>query len=100
MSIFKKLRTRSQERENHLRELKRGQLFLKIKEVIVKEIKVEDKEQIKLTTRFKEDLSIDSLETIELTMGLEDAFGIELPDEDVEKMFTIQDVIDYLEKKV
>lgn len=97
-SIFKKLKARKQEKLNHLRRIKREELFQKVRAVVCKELDIEDKETVKLTSRFKEDLGVDSLSTIELTMGLEDAFQIELPDEQVEKSLTVGDVVDYLEK--
>ncbi|MBI5144790.1 MAG: acyl carrier protein [Candidatus Omnitrophica bacterium] len=100
MSIFKKFLTRKQEKLNHRRQLRRDELFLGIREVVAKELKVEDKEKIKPTSRFKEDLNVDSLSTIELIMGLEDEFGIEILDEEAEKLLTIEDAIDYLEKKI
>ena len=57
--------------------------------------KVED---IKLDSRLVEDLGADSLDVVELIMTFEDEFGISLPDEEVEKMKTIKDVITYIEK--
>ena len=47
-----------------------------------------------------EDLGADSLDTVELTMSLEDEFGIEIPDEDAEKVKTVKDVIEYVDSKV
>ena len=57
--------------------------------------KVED---IKLNSRLVEDLGADSLDVVELIMTFEDEFGVSLPDEEVEKMKTIKDVITYIEK--
>ncbi len=57
--------------------------------------KVED---IKLDSRLVEDLGADSLDVVELIMSFEDEFGVSLPDEEVEKMKTIKDVITYIEK--
>ena len=57
--------------------------------------KVED---IKLDSRLVEDLGADSLDVVELIMTFEDEFGVSLPDEEVEKMKTIKDVIAYIEK--
>lgn len=100
MAFFKKFIAKKQEQLNQKREANREELFLKIRDVVAKELKIEDKEKIKPTSRFKEDLNVDSLDTIELIMGLEDAFNLEIDDESAEKMLTVQDVIDYLEKKV
>ena len=55
-------------------------------------------EEIKLTSRLVEDLGADSLDVVELIMTFEDEFGVSLPDEEVEKMKTIKDVITYIEK--
>ena len=57
--------------------------------------KVED---IKLDSKLVEDLGADSLDVVELIMSFEDEFGVSLPDEEVEKMKTIKDVITYIEK--
>lgn len=100
MSIFKKFITKRQEQLNQKRQVNREELFLKIRDVVAKELNIEDKDKIKPNSRFKEDLNVDSLDTIELIMGLENAFNLEIDDESAEKMLTIQDVIDYLEKKI
>jgi acyl carrier protein len=48
---------------------------------------------------FVDDLGADSLDTVELVMAFEEEFGIEIPDEDAEKIKTVQDAIDYIQKK-
>ena len=55
---------------------------------------------INLNSRLVEDLGADSLDIVELIMAFEDEFGISLPDEEVEKMKTIKDVISYIDQKV
>ncbi len=50
--------------------------------------------------RFKEDLKADSLDTVELTFALEDAFGIEIPDKDCARLHTVGSVIDYLSARL
>ena len=47
---------------------------------------------------FVEDLGADSLDRVELIMAFEEAFGLEIPDEDAEKIATVQDAVDYIEK--
>lgn len=56
------------------------------------------KEQINLTSRLVEDLGADSLDVVELIMSFEDEFGVSLPDEDVAKLKTVGDIIDYIKK--
>ena len=53
--------------------------------------------KVKLETSFVDDLNLDSLDTVELMMKMEDEFGVEIPEEDAEKLKTVQDVVSYLE---
>ena len=56
-------------------------------------------EEVTDAASFIEDLGADSLDTVELVMALEEEFGIEIPDEDAEKMITVGDSIKYIEQK-
>ena len=56
-------------------------------------------EEVTDTASFIEDLGADSLDTVELVMALEEEFGIEIPDEDAEKMITVGDAIKYIDTK-
>ncbi len=56
-------------------------------------------EEVTDSASFIEDLGADSLDTVELVMALEEEFGIEIPDEDAEKMVTVGDSIKYIEQK-
>jgi len=96
VSIFKRLIAKRKERLNQ----KRQELFFKVRDIVVKLLKIQNPEKIKPDTRFKEDLNIDSLDALELMMELESVFGFEIPDEDAEKMLTVEDVINYFEKRV
>jgi acyl carrier protein len=69
----------------------------KVKQIIVEQLGVEDSEIIP-TASFVDDLGADSLDTVELVMAFEEAFEIEIPDEDAEKIRTVQDAIDYISK--
>ena len=69
----------------------------KVSEIIVKQMGV-NKEQVKPETSFINDLGADSLDTVELVMELEDAFDINIPDEDAEKIQTVGDAINYIIK--
>jgi len=69
----------------------------KVKRIIREQLGVEE-DEITPTTSFVDDLGADSLDTVELVMAIEEAFDIEIPDNDAEKMRTVQDLIDYIEK--
>ncbi|ABF44739.1 MULTISPECIES: acyl carrier protein [Deinococcus] len=72
--------------------------FDEVKEVIVDKLGV-DADKVTPEARFVEDLGADSLETVELIMGLEDKFGISISDEDAEKIRTVQAAVDYIGSK-
>ena len=67
--------------------------------IIEKELGV-NPEQITPTASFIEDLGADSLDTVELVMAFEEEFGMEISDEDAEKLVTVQAVVDYLKTSV
>ncbi len=70
----------------------------KVYDIIVSKMGV-NKDQIKLESKFADDLGADSLDTVELIMELENEFDIQIPDEDAEKISTVQQAIDYISKK-
>ena len=72
-------------------------LFDEVKEVIVEQLNVAS-EEVKPEAKFVEDLGADSLDVVEMIMALEEKFEIEIPDSDAEKIQTVQDVVDYIEK--
>jgi len=69
----------------------------RVKQIIVEQLGVEEGE-VTDNASFVDDLGADSLDTVELVMAFEEAFGIEIPDEDAEKIATVKDAIDYIEK--
>ena len=69
----------------------------KVKEIIIDQLGVEP-DQVKPEAAFIDDLGADSLDTVELVMAFEEAFDIEIPDEDAEKIRTVQDAVDYIGK--
>jgi acyl carrier protein len=69
----------------------------RIREIIVEQLGVEES-QITPDASFIDDLGADSLDTVELVMAFEEEFDIEIPDEDAEKIRTVQDVINYLKE--
>lgn len=68
----------------------------KVKEIIVDQLQV-DVDQITETSHFIDDLGADSLDTVELIMAFEEAFGIEIPEEEQESITTVGKAIDYIE---
>ena len=71
----------------------------KVKEIISKQLGVNQAE-ITPESSFVEDLGADSLDTVELVMAFEEAFDIEIPDEDAEKITTVKDAIEYIKKAI
>lgn len=69
----------------------------KVKDIIVDQLGV-NPEQVTPTASFIEDLGADSLDTVELVMAFEEEFGVEVPDEDAEKLQRVSDVIKYIEE--
>ncbi len=70
----------------------------KVKEIIAEQLGVK-KEEVTNDAKFIDDLGADSLDTVELVMALEEEFGVEIPDEDAEKMATVGEAIKYIEQK-
>jgi len=68
----------------------------RIKDIIVDQLSV-NADQVTPEAKFIEDLGADSLDTVELVMALEEEFGMEIPDEEAEKLQTVGDVIKYVE---
>lgn len=71
----------------------------KVKKIIEEKLSV-NADQITNDARFAEDLKADSLDTVELVMALEDEFGLDIPDEEAEKIKTVQNAIDYIAGKM
>jgi acyl carrier protein len=70
----------------------------KVKQIIVEQLGV-DESQVDNNASFVDDLGADSLDIVELVMAFEEAFELEIPDEDAEKITTVKDAIDYIEGK-
>jgi len=71
----------------------------KVREIISKQLGV-DQSEVTPEASFVEDLGADSLDTVELVMAFEEAFNIEIPDEDAEKITKVKDGFDYIKKKL
>ena len=72
--------------------------FDRVKKVVVEQLEVSE-EEVTPTASFVDDLGADSLDVVELVMGLEEEFDIEIPDEDAEKIATVGDAIAYIDDK-
>ena len=70
----------------------------KLAELIKEQLNVEETE-ITEATNFKDDLGADSLDLFELVMSIEEEFGVEIPSEDLEKIATVGDVVEYMKSK-
>jgi len=71
----------------------------RIKEIIANQLGV-DQEEVVPEASFVEDLGADSLDLVELIMAIEEEFGVEVPDEEAEKIRKVQDAIDYIQKHI
>lgn len=69
----------------------------RVKQIIVEQLGV-DEGEVTPSANFVDDLGADSLDTVELVMAFEEAFELEIPDEDAEKIKTVSDATDYIEK--
>ncbi|MBE7414357.1 MAG: acyl carrier protein [Deltaproteobacteria bacterium] len=70
----------------------------KVKKIIIDQLDVTE-DEVTQQASFVDDLGADSLDTVEMVMAFEEEFGIEIPDEDAEKIKTVQDAIEYINKK-
>lgn len=71
----------------------------KVKHIIVEQLGV-DEDEVKPEASFVDDLGADSLDVVELVMALEEEFGMEISDEDAEKLASVKDAISYIDSKV
>ncbi len=72
--------------------------FERVKKVVVEQLSVEE-DQVTMEASFTADLGADSLDTVELVMAFEDEFGVEIPDEEAEKIATVQDAVKYIDSQ-
>ncbi|HAA47968.1 MAG TPA: acyl carrier protein [Synergistaceae bacterium] len=79
--------------------MKMEEITTRLKEIVMDRLDVEE-EQIKPEASFVEDLGADSLDIVELIMGIEEEFDIEIPDEDAEKLTNVGEAMDYIKNKL
>ena len=72
-------------------------IFNKIKDIIIDQLQVEESD-VNMDTNLMKDLSADSLDAVEIIMAIEDEYGIEIPDEEAEKIQTVGDLVRYVEE--
>jgi acyl carrier protein len=73
--------------------------FDRVKKVVVAQLEVAE-EEVTPTASFVDDLGADSLDVVELVMGREEEFDVEIPDEDAEKIATVGDAVAYIDEKM
>ena len=73
-------------------------VFEKVKSILSEQFDVEE-DNITMETSIVNDLGADSLDVVDLLMNIDDEFGVEVPDEDVEKVKTVEDLVSYIEAR-
>ena len=86
-------------RGGELKKMSSEEIFEKVKNIIVDLLQVSE-ESVTLDAHFIDDLGADSLDLVELIMGIEEEFNIEIPDGEAEKVVTVGDVVEYIKENV
>ncbi len=76
--------------------MNKDEILKKVKEITSEQLGVDDS-QITPEAKFIDDLGADSLDTVELMMAIEEEFNLEIPDEEAEKLITVEKVVDYID---
>ena len=74
-------------------------IFEKVKDLIADQLDVQDKESITEASSITDDLGADSLDVVDLVMALEDEFSVEIPEDEVENIKTVGDIVKFIEDK-
>jgi len=77
--------------------MERDELLKKVRAIVSDKLSISE-EQVTEDASFIDDLGADSLDTVELVMALEEEFGIEIPDEDAEKIVTVKNAVEYIQE--
>ncbi len=72
-------------------------IFEKVKDLIAEQLDVDDKENISQDSSITDDLGADSLDVVDLVMAIEDEFSVEIPEDQVENIKTVGDIVKYIE---
>lgn len=91
-----KISTKNQKSKSLIKE---STVFDRVKEIVVQQLGV-DSQQVTLQANFSEDLGADSLDTVELVMAIEEEFGLEIPDENAEKIVKLSDAVEFITKAI
>ena len=75
-------------------------IFEKLKQILAEQFEVEDAATLNMDTNIAEDLGADSLDVVEVLMSIEDEFEVEIPDEEIENIKTIGDIVSYIENSL
>ena len=75
------------------------EIFPKIVPIIAEQLKIKP-EEIKPDSKFIDDLGADSLDAVEIVMGIEERFNVEISDEEIDKIKIVKDIVDYLARKI
>ena len=86
-------------RGGELKSMSSEEIFEKVKNIIVDLLQVSE-DSVTLESQFIDDLGADSLDLVELIMGIEEEFNIEIPDGEAEKVVTVEDVVEYIKENV
>tara|TARA_B100000287_G_scaffold351905_1_gene341178 strand:+ start:67 stop:324 length:258 start_codon:yes stop_codon:yes gene_type:complete len=80
-------------------EMEQKKIYIKVVDIVCNQLTL-DKEDVTAESSFVEDLGADSLDTVELVMAFEEEFGAEIPDEEAEKITTVQSAVDWINNNV
>ena len=75
-------------------------VFEKIVDILAEQLDIENKNNITMDSELVDDLGADSLDSIDIVRSVEDEFGIEVPDEVIENIKTVADIVDYIESRI
>ena len=75
-------------------------VFEKIVDILAEQLDIENKNNITMDSELVDDLGADSLDSIDIVMSVEDEFGIEVPEEVIENIKTVADIVDYIESRI
>ena len=73
-------------------------MFEQVKEILVKQLRIKNPDQVTPQSNIKEDLGADSLDILQLLMTIEEDYGIQIPDEALAEFTVVQDIVDYLDR--